>query len=105
MSQKHETPFESIEGALEYMNLLLEAAREAQGEVEAEIALAVEPSMVRRKQALQLADYKLVKLSSHIDSTRKILNDLRMLRRLLLDERKVTRPRNVVRAKGVSPGI
>jgi len=41
----------------------------------------------RRKEALLLASYNLAKLNLHIRSGRRILNDLRMLRRLLLSER------------------
>ncbi len=73
MSYQSETPFDNIESALEYVNHLLE-------------------ELARRKQALQLANYKLDKLSSHIAASRRILNDLRMLRRLLLEERKTPDP-------------
>lgn len=87
MSHEPETPFDHIEGALEYVNLLVEATREAQEHVEMEVARATTPEMARRKKALQLVTYNLAKLSSHIGSSRRILNDLRTLRRLLLEER------------------
>jgi hypothetical protein len=87
VDDKPETPFESIEGALEYVDLLLEAVQEAQQQVEGEIALAASPQAARRKQALQLASYKLDKLSAHVTGSRRALNDLRTLRRLLLEER------------------
>jgi hypothetical protein len=70
------------------MNLLLESVREAQQDVEAEIARVTDPLLGRRREALQLASYKLVKLSSHVESTHKLLNDLRMLRRVLIDKPK-----------------
>jgi len=41
----------------------------------------------RRKEALLLVSYNLAKLNLHITTSRRILNDLRMLRRLLLAER------------------
>jgi hypothetical protein len=82
-----ETPFDSIEGSHEYVALLAEAIREARLEVETEIALAVADGADRRKEALQLVAYNLVKLSLHMTTSRRILNDLRTLRRLLLDER------------------
>ena len=41
----------------------------------------------RRKEALLLVSYNLAKLNLHITSSRRILNDLRSLRRLLLAER------------------
>ncbi|PYV90034.1 MAG: hypothetical protein DMG05_11680 [Acidobacteria bacterium] len=87
ISHRLETPFDSIESALEYMNLLLEATRESQEQVETEI-VRTDSRLARRKQALQLVSHKLAKLSSHIATSRCILNDLRMLRRLLLEERK-----------------
>lgn len=92
MSHQSETPFDNIESALEYVNHLLEATREAQDQVGAEILRAVNPQLARRKQALELVNYKLDKLSSHIAASRRILNDLRTLRRLLLEERKTSNP-------------
>ena len=88
VSYQPETPFDNIESALEYVNLLLEATREAQDQIQKEILRAASPQLARRKQALQLVHFKLEKLSSHIAASRRILNDLTMLRRLLLEERK-----------------
>ena len=87
-----ETPFDNIESALEYVNHLLEATREAKDQIETEILRAANPQLARRKQALQLVNYKLDKLSSHVAVSRRILNDLRTLRRLLLEERKTPNP-------------
>jgi hypothetical protein len=87
-----ETPFDNIESAQEYVNLLLEAAHEAQDQIQTEILNAANPELARRKQALQLVHYKLEKLTSHIAASRRILNDLRTLRRLLLEERKTPGP-------------
>jgi hypothetical protein len=92
MSYQSETPFDNIESALEYVNQLLEATREAQDQIEKEILRAASPQLARRKQALQLVNYKLDKLSSHITASRRILNDLRTLRRLLLEDRKTPDP-------------
>jgi hypothetical protein len=92
MNYQAETPFDNIESALEYVNQLLEATREAQDQIEAEIVRAANPRLARRKQALQLVNYKLDKLSTHIAASRRILNDLRTLRRLLLEERKTPNP-------------
>ena len=83
-----ETPFDSIEGSHEYVALLAEALEEARGEVDAEVALAEVDAADRRKEALQLVAYNLAKLNLHITASRRILNDLRTLRRLLLAERK-----------------
>ena len=82
-----ETPFDSIEGSHEYVALLAEALDEARREVEAELAEADREGAERRKQALLLVSYNLAKLNLHITNSRRILNDLRTLRRLLLGER------------------
>ena len=87
MAYQSETPFDNIEGSHEYVALLAQAIEEAKLDVEAEIALALADGAPRRVEALQLVAYNLGKLSTHITSSRRILNDLRTLRRLLLDER------------------
>lgn len=87
MSDESETPFDSIEGSYEYVDLLAEAIEEARREVEEEVALAGREQAERRKQGLLLVSYNLTKLESHITTSRRILNDLRTLRRVLLAER------------------
>lgn len=87
VSNKAETPFDSIEGSHEYVAMLAEALDEARRDVDAEIAVADREGADRRKQALLLVAYNLAKLNLHITSSRRILNDLRSLRRLLLAER------------------
>jgi hypothetical protein len=92
MNHPSETPFDNIESALDYVHRLLEATLETKGQMEAEILRAAAPELARRKQALQLVDYKLDKLSTHLSASRRILNDLRMLRRLLSEDRKTPAP-------------
>jgi hypothetical protein len=87
MSHRSETPFDNIESSHEYVTLLAEAIALSLSEVEADIALAGTGIAKRRKEALQLVAFKLHKLSSHMAASRRILNDLRSLRRLLLEER------------------
>src|SRR5581483_5736513 len=87
MSYDPETPFDSIEGSHEYVSLLAEAVEEARKEVDADVSVAISEGADRRKEALQLVSYNLAKLSLHITTSRRILNDLRTLRRLLLAER------------------
>ncbi len=87
MSDQAETPFDSIEGSHEYVALLAEAIEEARRDVESEIAAAEGDQADRRKEALLLVSYNLAKLNLHITTSRRILNDLRTLRRLLLAER------------------
>ena len=88
MPYEPETPFDSIEGALEYVSLLVESVQEAREDIVVELEEARrEPDGTRRADALQLVAYKLDRLSEHARSSRRLLNDLRTLRRLLLDER------------------
>src|ERR1700693_5515256 len=87
MNHMSETPFDSIESSYEYVALLAEVMEESLRDVEAQIALATAEKADRRKHALQLVSYNLSKLSTHMCSSRLILNDLRTLRRLLLAER------------------
>jgi hypothetical protein len=87
VSYQAETPFDSIEGSHEYVRMLAEAVNEARRDVEEEVAAAEHDHADRRKEALLLVSYNLAKLNLHITSSRRILNDLRSLRRLLLAER------------------
>jgi len=87
VSYQPETPFDNIESAQQFVELLAEAIEEARREVEDEIARASRADEERRRQALQLISYNLAKLSAHMATSRRILNDLRSLRRLLLGER------------------
>jgi len=88
MSNRHSlTPFDNIESSHEYVSLLAKAVEEALAEVESDIRLASQSEAGRRKEALQLVHFHLNKLSGHMTSSRRILNDLRTLRRLLLEER------------------
>jgi hypothetical protein len=81
------TPFDSIEGSLEYIGLLREAIETAKKSVTQESRRASEAAAPRRLEALQLIAYKLDRLAWHVDGSRRLLNDLRMLKRLLLGER------------------
>lgn len=87
MRHRSEVSFDNIESAHEYVRLLAEAVAVARSEVEADIALAGSGIAERRKEALHLVVFKLNKLGSHMTASRRILNDLRTLRRLLLEER------------------
>ena len=100
MSHEAETPFDNIEGSHEYVAMLAEALEEARRDVEADIAAAEREGADRRKQALLLVSYNLAKLNLHITSSRRILNDLRTLRRLLLAER----GRSVGEESGIASG-
>ena len=87
MKDEPETPFDSIEGSYQYVDMLSEAIEEARRDVEAEVALAERERADRRKQGLLLVSYNLAKLEGHMTTSRRILNDLRTLCRVLLAER------------------
>ena len=87
MSDQPETPFDSIEGSYQYVDMLAEAIAEAKRDVEAEVELAEKENADRRKQGLLLVSYNLAKLEGHMTTSRRILNDLRTLRRVLMSER------------------
>ena len=87
MSYTPETPFDSIEGTQQFIDLLAEMIEETQREVEADIQIAAANKATRREEALRLVAHNLSRLSVHTAKSRRILNDLRTLRRLLLEER------------------
>ncbi|HXS94537.1 MAG TPA: hypothetical protein VN736_08020 [Candidatus Limnocylindrales bacterium] len=95
MSYQAETPFDSIEGSHEYVAMLAESLAEARRDVEEELAAAEREGAERRKEALLLVSYNLAKLNLHITTSRRILNDLRTLRRLLLAERGLLREEEI----------
>jgi hypothetical protein len=80
--------FESIESAQEFVDLLAQTIEEARAEIRTQIDELQDPrGEARHKQALQLVAYKMESLAQHLAASRRILNDLRSLRRLLLEER------------------
>jgi hypothetical protein len=87
MAYETDTPFDSIEGALEYVGLLRESLQEARGTIDQDIALAEGEGAARRREALHIVAYKLERLDHHVGASRRLLNDLRTLRRLLLNQR------------------
>lgn len=87
MNSPLQTPFDSVENAHQYVRLLIEAITEAKTEIAADLGAAAQAKSERRVQALQIVQFKLDKLERHLQSSSRLLNDLRTLRRLLLDER------------------
>jgi hypothetical protein len=87
MAQKAGSPFESIESAHEFVALLSETVREAKREVEADVQRESDSEFPRRLEALRTTLYSMEKLELHMNKSRRILNDLRSLRRLLFEER------------------
>ena len=89
MNKRIETPFESIENAQKYIKLLGETVTENVSDIDREIIAATESGLYRRLQALRIVYYKLQKLEQQLHACSRSLNDLRSLRRLLLEEREI----------------
>ena len=87
LDYQFERPFDNIESAREYLALLSRELDAAKQETQADIAREADSQIPRRRDALRLVVYTLEKLEQHIKVSRRLLNDLRTLRRLLLEER------------------
>lgn len=98
MSRQVETPFDSIENAQQYIKLLVETVAEAKREIDDQVTVAADQMSHRRLQALRMVQLNLEKLERHLTLSSRTLNDLRTLRRLLLEERQaaeITSPESV----------
>lgn len=82
-----ERPFESIESAQDYMNILADTILEVTSELQRDRDYALRDGEQRRAQAVDLAIFKLKMLNCYVFKSRRALNDLRILRRLILNER------------------
>jgi hypothetical protein len=87
MTYKSGSPFDSIESAHEFVALLAETVHEAKRDVAADVQRESTAQFPRRLDALRTALYSMEKLELHMNQSRRILNDLRSLRRLLFEER------------------
>ncbi|MBZ5569752.1 MAG: hypothetical protein LAN64_18140 [Acidobacteriia bacterium] len=83
MDWETKSHFESIESAHEFVDLLSETVAEVKKEIDADMKKMSDAQSQRRQQALQTVSYKLEKLAVYMKKSRRILNDLRTLRRLL----------------------
>jgi len=95
------SPFESIESAREFVTLLSEAVAQAKQDVEADVQRESVSNSPRRLDALRTALYSMEKLEQHMNKSRRILNDLRSLRRLLFEER-IAKPNPLPNAPSTS---
>jgi hypothetical protein len=84
--RRPEDLFDSVESAHEYVQLLRDVITDAKKDIAGDVAAAASNG-ARRLDALRLVEYKLEKLEQHLQSSSRLLNDLRTLRRLLLEER------------------
>ena len=87
MVQEAETHFDSLESAHQFVKVLGDVLAETRAAIADETRLAeLARNGARRLEGLQLVDYKLDRLATHLDASRRLLNDLRMLRRVLAGE-------------------
>lgn len=87
MQSKSRPAFESIESAQEYLGLLSQTVTEAKQDTQADIHAKTDARPGRHVEALRMVSYNLEKLDRHLKVSRRILNDLRLLRRVLHGER------------------
>ena len=87
MTPELENPFHSIDSAYQLMTLLAATIVEARQELETDIERDAKLNLSRRLNAVRVTLYNLKKLESDINRSRRLLNDLRTLGRLLFEER------------------
>jgi hypothetical protein len=78
-----ESPFESIDSAHHYVQLLVDQIAIVEREIVDETAAAASAGAERRVDALRLVSHKLERLHHHLRASSRVLNDLRTLHRLL----------------------
>jgi hypothetical protein len=105
MQRQSEQPFESIESTYDFFRLLSEAVTDAKRDIEVQIQAQTQressPKPSRRLDALRVVHYNVEKLEFHTNCNRRILNDLRSLRRLLFEERAASKA--AIASKPVAP--
>jgi hypothetical protein len=79
--------FDSIESVQDFMRVVAETALDANKDLDRDHRAAVRDGEERRARAIELAQYKLKMLNCYVYKSRMALNDLRSLRRLILNER------------------
>lgn len=84
MADAAEQPFHSIESAHEFMLVLENVIADAQGELQTMLDDANNASDERRTEALRLALFKISQLETNTRKSRRILNDLGLIRSLLI---------------------
>jgi hypothetical protein len=80
-------PFDTIESAHEFMNVLAATTLDVMRDLKRDRDRALRDGETRRAQAIDLAIFKLKMLGCYVYKGRRMLNDLRILRRLILNER------------------
>jgi hypothetical protein len=81
MADQAAQPFDTIESAQEFMGVLESVLAETQSELQ---TMLNDVSDERRTEALRLALFKISQLEAHTRKSRRILNDLGLIRSLLV---------------------
>ena len=84
MGDAAEKQFYSIESAHEFMLVLENVIADTQSELEALLNDTNSASDERRREALRLALFKISQLETHTRKSRRILNDLGLIRSVLV---------------------
>ena len=82
-----EQPFDSIESAYDFMSLLAQTILDNVKDLRRDFEIATHEGQERRARAIELAIFKCRALNCHVHRSRRTLNDLRTIRRLILNER------------------
>ena len=83
MRNKVVRPFETIESALEFMVVLEGVIADVSTELQ---GMAEDAATARYGTGVRLALYKVDQLSSHVGKSRRILNDLTLIRGVLVGD-------------------
>jgi hypothetical protein len=86
-----ELSLDSIEAAYRLVVLLSESVVESKGDIESDAKREADADFPRRQDALQFVVMKLEKLDFLLSRSRRVLNDLRSLHRLMFEEREAPR--------------
>jgi hypothetical protein len=95
LKENIETTFESIESAHEFVMLLAQTVAQAKRDIQGDVAREQKAGASRRLEALRLSIYTLEKLELHVKRSCRALNDLRILRRLLFEERRTPKLKSI----------
>ena len=87
MAKRSTSPFDTIESAHSFVQVLSSTLAETRKEVAADVDRENGGVPNRRRDALLVAIYNLERLEYHLTRSARLLNDLRTLRRLILEER------------------
>jgi hypothetical protein len=78
------TPFDTLDSAHDYLRLLAEQVVAVNVEIGDDLRHVHDGAAGRTGDALRLVSYKLHQLEAHVTAARALLNDLKMLRRVLV---------------------